>query len=107
MSNQDNLNSANEELKRYESGVTAFLISGLICLVLGIITIKALIGAGLVLLFLATCGVVKRKLFVVKLWNRHQFSLITSKSRVGVTELSCRHPSEQYLRLQYRQCFLL
>lgn len=53
MSNQDNLNSANEELKRYESGVTAFLISGLICLILGIITIKALIGAGLVLLFLS------------------------------------------------------
>lgn len=60
MSNYDNLNprpenseAHREELKRYESGVTAFLIAGLICLLLGIITIKALIGAGLVLLFLS------------------------------------------------------
>lgn len=53
MSNRENLNGSHEELKRYESGVTAFLISGLICLVLGFITIKALIGAGVVLLFLS------------------------------------------------------
>lgn len=60
MSNYDNLNprpetpaAHDEQLKKYESGVTAFLISGLICLVLGFITIKALIGAGIVLLFLS------------------------------------------------------